>query len=318
MNSIHCKLEASASNQLKIKVAPPHTPPCVPLFKTLCLQCEPVAFLKNEIKFKSFKKKQNKIKYIYRWSAGGQMHSRWGWWGGLVLAEAGSGWNLIQAELSDVFVSAEFQHILSLLSSAVRKRVCFLSACLSITQFIFTPSPNPPPNLPQNEGHFSFSAPFITPRRESVSKSVYMTDTGSETLDFFRRPTTSVEICGDVKKKKYTCLTSTSSGAPTGQPSKYRKSAFFLLLFRLSSLFRLKYESWFKQCCASATTCIFYSSSNRIKSCYIREMKVCILHPDSVRRTVLNLIHEGAQATCLGHFCLFVAKQLHTAVILSK
>lgn len=121
--------------------------------------------------------------------------------GGLVLAEAGSGWNLIQAELSDVFVSAEFQHILSLLSSAVRKRVCFLSACLSITQFIFTPSPNPLPNLPQNEGHFSFSAPFITPRRESVSKSVYMTDTGSETLDFFRRPTKSDEICGDAKKK---------------------------------------------------------------------------------------------------------------------
>lgn len=75
----------------------------------------------------------------------------------------------------------------------------------------------------RNEEHFSFSAPFITPCCESVSKSVYMTDTGSQTLGYFRRLTTSVEICRDVKNT----LTSTRSGAPPGRDTEHKKSSFF-------------------------------------------------------------------------------------------
>lgn len=89
------------------------------------------------------------------------------------------------------------------------------------------PSPSPPLSLLppplRNEEHFSFSAPFITPCCESVSKSVYMTDTGSQTLGYFRRLTTSVEICRDVKNT----LTSTRSGAPPGRDTEHGKSSFF-------------------------------------------------------------------------------------------
>lgn len=141
-------------------------------------------------------------------------------------AEVESGWNVIRPELSDVFVSADFQRILSFLSSAVRKRVCFLPPCLSITQFIFAsalPPPGPPPL--RNEEHFSFSAPFITPRCESVGKSIYMTDTGSQTLGYFRRLTTPVEICRDVKNSQSS--PSTCSGARPGRETEHRKLSFF-------------------------------------------------------------------------------------------
>lgn len=95
------------------------------------------------------------------------------------------------------------------------------------------------PTTLRNEEHFSFSEPFITTCRELGGKSVYMTDTGSKTLGFLGRPTSSVKVFWDVNSL---------IAARLCTKSKQKKLAFSFLAFKTLYHLRSKLRKQVKMC----------------------------------------------------------------------